>query len=45
MLKREEAIENIKEIIEYLENSGGMLHRRNDPLIAQLNKVLEFLES
>ena len=44
MFKREEAIENLKEVINYLQNTGG-LHRRNDPLIAKLNKVLEFLES
>ena len=40
MFKREEAIENIKEVMGALELVEG-----KDPLIAKLNKVLKFLES
>ena len=45
MLKREEAIEDIKELIEYLENTGGMGRKRSEALVYKLTEVLKFLES
>tara|TARA_R110002020_G_scaffold385953_1_gene596842 strand:- start:8 stop:136 length:129 start_codon:yes stop_codon:yes gene_type:complete len=41
MLKRKEAIKNLKEVIEYLEWSRLWI---KDEYIDQLKKVLEFLE-
>ena len=46
MLKREDAIENIKEIIEYLENLDGMEDKNiSEALVHKLTEVLKFLES
>ena len=46
MLKREDAIENIKEIIEYLENLDGMEDKNiSEALVYKLTEVLKFLES
>ena len=45
MLKREEAIENIIEVIEYLENTGGIGRKISEALIYKLKEVLKFLES
>ena len=42
MLKREEAIETLKEIIEYLEEYG--FNEKNDHLVDKLKEVLNFLE-
>ena len=42
MLKREEAIENLKEVIEYLELSRLWIKEEK---IDKLKEVLEFLES
>ena len=46
MLKREDAIENIKEIIEYLENLDGIEDKNiSEALVYKLKEVLKFLES
>ena len=45
MLKREDAIENIKEVIEYLELYKDVAYYINYTEIEKLKKVLKFLES
>ena len=47
MLKREEAIETLKEVIEYLEEyrSSIIFKRGKIAVFLKLKKVLEFLES